>query len=214
MAGCGGAGSPVVVRIGQRSITRASLDRWTAIEAAVTYEAYPRRAIPKGIIPDPPSYENCIAYSKKHASLPVASAMQSTPVELGRQCQEKHHVLQNQILEILITSYWLTSEAASIGVSVSYAEAKRVLDEKFVTQAALHRFLTLTGEREADEEFLLKRTMLANKLLAALEKPAGSRSGRTQAVAAFYTALTKKWTARTDCRPGYVVVQCRQHHAA
>jgi hypothetical protein len=31
--------------------------------------------------------------------------------------------------------------------------------------------------------------------------------------AAFKTAFRKRWTARTDCRPGYVVLECRQYRA-
>lgn len=73
-----------------------------------------------------------------------------------------------------------------------------MLEEEFGTQAALHRFLTLTGEREADEEFLLKRTMLADKLLATLERSAGNPSERHRMVTDFYASLTKRWTATTD----------------
>jgi len=209
VAACGsGSGSPIVVRMGPRTITKAALDRWTAIEAVVTYEAYPRGPVPKGIIPDPPNYTNCVAYLQGIA--PRSSLMPNA--QLKQRCQAERSVLQNQMLEILITSYWLKSEAASKGLNVSYAEAKRVLNEKFGTKAARDRFLALTGEREADEEFLLKRTMLANKLLAVVEGSANSPSDRRQAAARFYSELTKRWARRTDCRVGYVVAQCRQHH--
>jgi parvulin-like peptidyl-prolyl isomerase len=32
-----------------------------------------------------------------------------------------------------------------------------------------------------------------------------------RAIAGYVAAWTKEWTARTDCRPGYVVAQCRQY---
>jgi hypothetical protein len=213
-AGCAEAtSSPVVVKIdGGRSITKAALDRWTTIEAIIVHEPNPRQRAPKGVIPDPPSYASCVAYLRKSAPKPVAGARAPSTSQLVSECHKQHTALQGQILEILITSDWLTKEGARLGVKVSYAEAKHVLDAKF-TKPALRKFLMLTGEREADEEFLLKRTMLSNKLLTALEKPNLPGAQRQQAVTAFYQGVTSRWTARTDCRRGYVVPECRQYQA-
>ncbi len=216
VAGCdAAASSPVVVRIGgSYSLTKAALDRWTAIEAVVVYEAYPRRRVPKGVIPDPPRYTSCIAFLRATAAKPPAGQPAPSTSQLRSQCREKRSVLQRQMLEILITSHWFTVEAASKGIRVTYAEAKRVMDEKFHTRRALAKFLALTGERETDEEFLLKRTMLSNRIMKALEKPGSSGAEQQQALATFAQALVRKWTARTDCRAGYVVSQCRQFPAA
>lgn len=203
---CGGTASPVVVRVGSSTITKAALERWTAIEAAVVYNPNPTRPVPRGAIPDPPSYASCISYLR-------STAAKSTSGELERMCRNEYTVLQHQILEILITTKWLTAEAAARGIHVNDAEARQVVHEKFRTKAALRRFLTLTGEREADEVFLLKRTMLANRMSGSFARP-GARPAQAQAAqAAFFMQLVRKWTALTSCSPGYVISQCRQYHA-
>jgi hypothetical protein len=206
MAGCGEATDTVVVRIGTHSITKSALVHWTEIEAISVYEPYPHRRVPKGVVPDPPQYASCIAYLRAKGSQST-----TTTAQLRDQCREQHSVLQRQILEILISAYWLNSEATHLGVGVTTAEVKRVLDEKFTTKAALHRFLKLRGETKADEELLVKRQMLASRVVEAVERPEASRPQRQRAVAAFFRKFAQKWTARTDCRVGYVVSECRQY---
>jgi hypothetical protein len=211
LAGCGGASSPVVVKIGdERSITKAALDHWTVIEALVTYELPLRKRAPKGAVPDPPSYTNCIAYLRKLDAGRLAGV--PSAAQLKSECRRQRITLRNQMLEILITSDWLTQEAASKGVKVSDAEVKRALHKKLTT-AALQKYLTFGGLSEAEEVFLLKRTMLGNTLREAVERPEHSRAQRQQAFIAFYQGLQRKWTAQTTCRPGYVVSQCREYRA-
>lgn len=206
LASCGGTASPVVVRVANSTITQTALERWTAIEAAVVYNPNPTRPVPRGAIPDPPGFTGCISYLR-------STGAKAPSDELKRMCENEYTVLQHQILEILITTRWLTTEAAARGIRVSDAEARRVVHEKFKTKAALQRFLTLTGEREADEVFLLKRTMLANRMSASFARP-GAPPAQTQAAqAAFFMQLVKRWTALTSCSPGYVISQCRQYHA-
>lgn len=200
---CGAAASQVVVRVGDTTITKAELERWTAIEGAVVYNPNPTRPVPQGAVPDPPSYARCIHYLRTTAT--------ESAGQLKRSCEQQHLVLQNQVLEILITTKWLTTEASARGVDVSQAEAHKVLGAKFRTQSALRRFLTFTGEREADETFLLKRTMLADRMTASFSAHGVSPAQAQAAQAAFFQRLVQKWTALTSCEPGYVISQCRQH---
>jgi len=209
LVGCGHGASPVVVQIGDTAITKAAVNRWTAIEAAVTYDPNPRKPVPKGAIPDPPGYEGCIAYSRTTST--AGGKLRTT--QLRRECRNQYSVLQHQILEILITTNWLTTEGARVGIRVTDAEARRVLHEKFKTKAAVQRFLTFTGEKEDDEVFLLKRTMLADRMAASFRGQGRSSAQAEKAQIAFFTQLVKKWTAKTSCRAGYVVSQCRQYDA-
>jgi hypothetical protein len=215
IVGCaGGASSAVVAKIGEDTlITKATVDRWTAIEAVVAHEANPRQRAPKGVIPDPPDYANCIAYLRQSGSKPAAGP-EPRSSQLKSECSKQRTTLRDDILEILITGHWLAMEAASLGIKVSHADVKHSLIQKFATKAALDRFLMLTGESEADEEFLLKRRLLSIRILAKLERPGLSSTQRRQAFVAFYQGLARRWTARTDCRPGYVVSECRQYRAA
>lgn len=210
---CGSSGSDaVVVRVGDKTITKAALERWSAIEAVLSYQLNPTKPVPKGIVPDPPDYANCIAYLASIAPKPTGSQQKPTAAQLKGQCRQRQLLLQNHVLDILITNYWLDGEGAAKGLAVSDAEVKQALDRQFPTPTALQRFLTITGERASDERALLRSALMATKL----QQAAAARKGLTaaqqqQAVASFTEAFTKRWSARTNCEPGYVVEECRQY---
>jgi hypothetical protein len=212
LTSCGGnGGSAVVVKIGDTTITKAALERWTNIEAVVTYNPDPQQPVPKGAIPHPPHFTSCISFLR--ATAPRSGARVSTG-QLESACRNQYKVLRNQILEILITTRWLTSEAKARGLEVTAAEVRRVVHKKFKTPVALRRFLEYTGEKDDDEVFLLKRTMQANRFTAWFKKPGVSPAQAEKAQIAFFSQTVKRWTARTSCSKGYVVTQCRQAHVS
>jgi hypothetical protein len=213
LSACGGSGSDVVVaRVGDKTITKAALERWTAIEAVLSYQTDPTKPVPKGVVPDPPDYANCIAYLASAGSKPAGSQQKSTAVKLMDQCRQRYRLLQHHILDILITNSWLDGEGAAQGLAVSDAEVKQALDQQFPTPAALQRFLKITGEKASDERALLKSALMATKLQrAAAAKRGLSAAQQQQAVTRFTEAFTERWSARTSCQPGYVVQECRQY---
>ena len=57
LSGCGGGSSgEIVARVEGSSISKAMLDHWIPIEAVLTYELYPRKPVPNGVVPVPPNY--------------------------------------------------------------------------------------------------------------------------------------------------------------
>jgi hypothetical protein len=214
MSACGGStGGAVVARVNGHAITRASLEHWTRVEAVLAYDFRPTKPVPKGVVPDPPDYANCIAYLRAHGSAPSHSAATPTTAQLKRQCRERYEQLQSHALNILITDYWTRGEAEARGVTVTEAEVGRTLRYLFPTKALLQRFVALSGETVAEQRFLL-----ATKIQALLEQSlarrgfAGKRLQRRLAQAAAESVA--RWTARTDCSPGYVVAQCRQYRGS
>jgi hypothetical protein len=206
--------SAVVVRVGNESISKAMLEHWTAVEAVLAYSAEPRGPAPEGVIPDPPRYAHCVAYLGT-ASPPAGKAeAKPTTTQLKRACQQRYEALQHHVLDILITDDWLSGEGAAKGVTVSAGEVGQAIARQFPTRADYQRFLRLTGEKASDEQLLIRGDLLSVKL-GQLRESAVLKSGRSQAqersalerIGAEYTA---RWTARTDCRPGYVVQECRQ----
>lgn len=202
----------VVARVDRHTITKATLDRWTAIEAVLSYEANPRQPVPNGVIPDPPSYVGCIAYLQRVAQRPAAGQVRPTTEQLKNRCEQRHAFLQHHVLDILITFYWLSGEGAARGITVSDGEARKLLAQQFPTEAAFRKFLEITGESEADELLILKRDLLSTRLQQSVSEKLGLTSEQQQLTfLKFIEALTKRWSARTSCRRGYVVSECRQY---
>ncbi len=117
------------------------------------------------------------------------------------------------MLDILITNYWLSGEGAAKGFAVTDAEVKQTIDRQFASPAAFHRFLAITGESASDERLLLRGDLMATKLQQAAAGEKGL-SASQQALAKFINDFSAKWSARTSCKPGYVVQECRQYKGA
>lgn len=213
LAACGGGSDAVVVRVGGNSITKGALDRWAAIEAVLSYQVNPTQPVPKGVVPDPPSYANCIAYLATTPTTLIASTQKPTTAQLKTRCRQKQETLRHHMLDILITNYWLEGEGAARSVTVSDAEVQQALDRQFATPAAFRGFLKITGEKASDERALLRASLMATKLQQAVAAQKGlTAAQQQQALAKFTSEFTKKWSARTSCQPGYVVQECRQYN--
>jgi foldase protein PrsA len=212
LAACGSGSSDVVVaHVGANAITKGALDRWTAIEGVLSYEPNPTRPVPKGVVPDPPSYSSCVSYLKATPATLIAAAQKPTVAQLKAQCRQKYETLQRHMLDILITNDWLDGEGARRGLTVDEAEIQRSLDSQFPTQAAFRRFLAITGERAPDERALLHANLMATKLQQQVVAQQGAGGlARQRALAGFFREFTQRWTARTSCRAGYVVQECPQ----
>jgi hypothetical protein len=66
----------------------------------------------------------------------------------------------------------------------------------------------LIGEAAAQDVAVTDRQSIERKVLGRATKATQKRS-----FAAFKAVFRKRWTARTDCRPGYAVLDCRQYRA-
>lgn len=230
IAGCGGGRvarevasdgklpSGVVVRVGRHSLTKAALDRWTAIEAVLTYMSPSTQAKPKGL-PDPPDYAGCVVYAKAATE---AEHAQATPTrgQLKSACKQKYEAVQRHILDILITDYWVSEEAASKRLKVSAKEVQRALQRQFPSQAKFREYLSITGERPADQRALIKHQLLLKKMqwrVSPLRGHTVTGPESEQMINAVDLSLARlgeemrrRWTPRTDCRVGYVVSECSQ----
>jgi hypothetical protein len=209
-AGCGGSSQEFVATVGADHISRATLERWTRIEAIVAHETIPTRPPASGVVPDPPDYAKCVAYLRRaHTS----SATRTGTALLKSQCASSQKTLRDTALQILITYHSLRSEAKEQGVAVSHSEVMQFIRRQLPTHVAFARFLRFTGERVSDAELLARRALLSTKV----EAQAGtglSGQRKLDAEAKFAIGFAAKWSARTSCRPGYVIEQCREFKAA
>jgi hypothetical protein len=216
LSACGDAArQTVVARVGSDSITLSNLERWTAIEAALAYAVEPKGPTPSGVVPDPPDYVDCIAYLRR-TTQPTPGQPKSSTKQLKRVCADKHERLRRHILDILLVHDWLKGEAAERGIELTNAEFETLLHRVAPTRAALKRYLSITGERMADEHLIIERDLFDSKLQHLTEeqiKHEGltSEHQREQALIKAATEFTNKWAAKTYCHPGFVVSECKQY---
>jgi phosphatidylethanolamine-binding protein (PEBP) family uncharacterized protein len=120
----------------------------------------------------------------------------------------------HRALGFLLTSEWVLGEAKARGVSVSDAEVKRrftqLAHQSFPKAGSLQKYFSTSGETEADLLARIKVELLAAKVAA--QVTAGkSASQRSEILTAFETNFHTHWKALTNCKPGYVMEDCKQY---
>ncbi len=205
-----------VVKVAGHPISKATLDHWIPIEAILTYELYPKRPVPRGVVPDPPDYTACIAYLEATPAKLVQSGSKPTAAQLKSQCRQKYELMQEHMLDFLITSQWVNDESIDLGVKLTSREVKqefeRIKREVFPVKGAFQRFLEFTGLSLSDELFRIRKDLLDTKIQQKISAKKGlSLAQRQQLLTEFSVAFQKRWVARTSCRPGYVMVDCKQY---
>lgn len=217
LVACGGSDSGgVVARVeGVGSISKATLDHWISIEAIVSRDLFPRKPVPRGVVPDPPGYTACIAYLRSLPGVIAGAGSKPTVAQLENRCRQRYETLRQSELEFLIGAEWMIGEGAERGVRPTDAEARKQLKQfnkaDLPREADFRRYLALTGQTLSDELFRSKVQLLEEKLPQMIVAKRLTAQQRRQAYAKFGREFTRKWTARTSCRPRYIVSKCRQY---
>ena len=200
----------VVARVGDRSIMKATLDHWVAVEARLSLASTPGRSLPRGLVPDPPRYHDCVIYLRSHQT-----DHQADTATLEGRCRQEQSSLERQAMHVLINHYWMRGEATRKGgVEVSVDELR---DAKRTGELA--RQLGAAGVGSADERFLIDDELLFDKLkltlpvYAELKRLRGPEprwfAERVDAELEKYNdEIKKQWTPQTLCQIGYVTSGC------
>jgi hypothetical protein len=121
--------------------------------------------------------------------------------------------LTQRALAFLITSQWLTKEAAGRRIGVSDAEVNASYQRLLNASNGQHfaDSLKRRGLSRADELLLLRLAALGKKLR---DQVAGGRGGvldaqQRERLRAFIAAYRERWKRRTTCNAGYVIAECR-----
>jgi hypothetical protein len=210
LTACGNSGelpANAVARVGNTTITTALFDHWMLALLGSDYSERGSSRAPAGLVGDPPGYGRCPSVVKAAMSVgPTGQATLSAGV-LERKCQQLNEALKQQTMSYLILSEWIADQEDESGEKITESELHRrfasLKAELFPTEADLASFLASRDWTLSDELFSIRRELLSAKLVKQLAK--GSRSA---------TPFFKKWTAVTNCRPGYVVEQCKQYKAS
>jgi hypothetical protein len=125
--------------------------------------------------------------------------------------------LRDQVLSSLITAEWFFAEGEARGLHVTSAEIRervaQVMRNGFPSRAAFARYLRQGGETEADQSFRSRIKLFSAKIQAQLmDEP--TADARQRALLAFVERFPERWAAKTSCRRGFVVANCREYKGA
>lgn len=175
LSACGSSGNSVpsnaVASIDGTAITKADYTKW----AAITIRGSAQGSSTTPVVPDPPTFTNCIAALRKQTR-PARGQPAPTDVTLRAQCRQQNDQLVQQTMGTLIQNAWVEKEAKSQGISASDAEVQRQLAltkrQSFPSEAAYQRFLKQSGMTPADVLDRIRLQVLATKLTRKIQDSA------------------------------------------
>jgi hypothetical protein len=223
LASCGGSdpsGVPAdaVAKVGDHVIGRATLAHWARVEGYLANEANPYTVNPLWVMPEPPAYTACIAQSEMDASKSTHTS--STPEAQGkRRCEQSYQELQKKALSFLLEALWSEGKAAEQGITVTPSELEQELQSftrrEYPGPNDLQRHLAYARMNMSDELLRVRKNMFELRLRQKLEREFRAASGHGTRDRELQSKLLigsrGKWLAKTSCRPGYLVLFCRQY---
>jgi foldase protein PrsA len=183
-AGCGDSvPSNGVAKVGDTVITKAEFNHWLAAAAHQQAAAAPGQPV---VVPDPPSFTNCVAAKSKQ---PVPKGTpKPRPADLKSQCQQEYAGLRDQTMQFLISAQWLLKEADKRNIKISDAEVNKNFEDQkkqsFPKETDYQAFLKSSGRTEADLKFQVKLSLLTNQIQQKVTQGKGNVS--QQEVTAYY----------------------------
>ncbi len=178
LAACGGGGGipgDAVVKVGDSTIKKATFEHWLNVAAISSQgQADPNAAAAKVKVPVPPDFTACIADKKKTAPKPAKGQPEQTDAQFKTQCKTEYEGLRDQVLQFLISSEWISGEAADQKVKVTDKEVQKQFDttkkQSFPKEADFQKFLKSSGMTLNDLLFRVKLDTLSNKLRTKITK--------------------------------------------
>jgi foldase protein PrsA len=172
LAACGGSSNSIpgdaVAVVNGTPITKADYTRWASITA--------RSAAgnnPAAVVPDPPTYTNCIAALRKQT--PKGQKAPATATLIA-QCKAQDQQILQQTMGTLLQSAWIEGEAKKQGVTVSQTDVNKQLvitkKQSFPTAAAYDKFLKQSGMTASDVTDRVRVQLLAQHITQKIQKQA------------------------------------------
>jgi foldase protein PrsA len=179
LAACGGGGGGIpgdaVVKVGDSTIKKATFEHWLNVAAISSQgQTDPTATAAKVQLPVPPDFKACIANKKKTAPKPAKGQPEQTDAQFKTQCKTEYEGLRDQVLQFLISSEWISGEAADQDVKVTDKEVQKQFattkKQSFPKEADFQKFLKSSGMTLNDLLFRVKLDTLSNKLRTKITK--------------------------------------------
>jgi foldase protein PrsA len=193
LTACGSGGIPgnAVVSVNGTPITTDTFNHWMAVAASSSAASATAsgQTAPKAVVPDPPTYKNCIAHLEATAPKPAKGQPKPTAATLKSQCEQQYTALKQQVLAYLISANWVIKEAEERGIKVSDAEVKKQFNQikaqQFPKEADFQKFLASTGYTVSDLLLRVKLNTLSSKIQQKVSKEAGKKPSQKE-ITAYY----------------------------
>jgi foldase protein PrsA len=175
LAACGGGlSSDAVVQVNGQQITRSTFNHWLGVAASASAAATPGTTKP--VVPDPPTYSNCVAHLKAVEPKPAKGQKPKTEAQLKTQCEQQYKALQQTTLGFLISADWVVGQAEEQGIKLSDKEVAKKFNQlkkqQFPKEAEFQKFLNTTGQTVSDLLLRVKLSMLTTKIQEKVTKEA------------------------------------------
>ena len=154
----GGQHEAVVIKVGGQGVTNAAIAHWMGVMS------------PQHVLPIPPHYTACVNHER-------SIKRQASAADLKQTCLHQYDATRRQVLSFLISSRWLTGEAARQGVAVSKREVQQHLAERqsaYSSSAEFKETLKAIAHTVADLELEIETELASAKIrgkLAQRETP-------------------------------------------
>lgn len=205
--GACGSSSEVVAEVqGATPVTKAMVDHWTKIESILAFRTIPVKPVPKGVVPVPPDYTDCIAFLSTDKWLHEAG--KSKPA-LKHECDRRYHEIRAKAVRYMLAYRWAAGELQKRHLKVTQAEVAkniRFFETHTFRGDEFKRYMANSGESRADLHFIIEYTVMGTKLLndALMRKGLSPEQMRAETA-----TFARYWTERTTCKPGYMVGGCK-----
>jgi foldase protein PrsA len=185
-AGCGGGSSAsipgnAIATVDGNTVDKAQFDHWMTIVAKSSGQ-------PSAVVPDPPSFQKCVAAKRKSTPKPGKGQPKVTDAQLKTQCQSEYNTLRDQVVGLLVTYRWVQGEADQRNVSVSQADVQKSFQQQkkqsFPKAADYQKFLKQSGQTQGDILLRVKVDLLFSKIRDQILK--GKDNVTDAQVTAFY----------------------------
>lgn len=216
LAGCGSGatGNETIATVGKTPITRGSLQHWAAVFVRGDFYQVMGRRAPIGLSSSPPNFASCASAGATMAPPTKAGRAAPTRAELLKKCRALYHATELEALSFLITGLWSAGQDAALGIHVSDREVKDAVNSmktmRYASDAAFRAYLRDKGWSLADLEFVLRRDLLGSRYTEHLRQGESAIARDRKRYVALVESGIVRWTAKTNCKSGYVVSECKQ----
>jgi foldase protein PrsA len=135
-------------------------------------------------VPEPPNFTACIAHLEQAAAKTSKGQTKPNTALYKSQCEQQYTAYKQEVLNFLISSQWVVSEANEMGVHVSEEEVKKQFEtlksQQFPKEQAYKEFLARTGETEADLIMRVRLQLLARKIQEKIAKTAKKKPSKSE----------------------------------
>lgn len=147
-----------------------------------------------------------------------AGKAKASDAELRLKCRRLNAGIKEQALSYVLSVLWAIEEGNQIGSRVSEGEVTRrmreLADRDYHGPVQFARSLAQLRRTIADERFLVKRNILEDRFLERIDKQVAKLGGGEKTKIKIVLQNNAKWTAKTDCSPGYVAWECKQYRSS